>query len=186
MNINELALYKLICDPKRQNILYYATEQPVTVKELAEKLNEKQSRLYYHVKKLEEAGILEVVETKAIGNLTEKYYQANRTVYTLSDKLKKEHNDEIINHTRHIIETGLKRVHLNMKKDDHDELAYLSTMYDNQTEEEWKRTCDNISKQLNPSADAKTSNSFSHSLADPDSSKKSTYAYVIISYPVND
>ncbi|MEH7455786.1 winged helix-turn-helix domain-containing protein [Bacillus sp. JJ1127] len=186
MNITELALYKLLCDPKRQSILHYAAERPITVKELAEKLNEKQSRLYYHVKKLEEAGVLEVVETKAIGNLTEKYYQAKNTVYTLSDNLQKEHSDEIISHTRHIIETGLKKIHLNMKDDVNEEPAFLGTMYENQTEEEWAETCDNITKQLKPSQDTDTVNSVSPSSKKAKSSKTNTYAYVIMSYRIDD
>ncbi|MDA1634875.1 MULTISPECIES: transcriptional regulator [Bacillus cereus group] len=184
MDINELALYKLICDPKRQKILYYATKEPITVKELAEKLNEKQSRLYYHVKKLEESGILEVVDTKAIGNLTEKYYKAKQTAYTLSDQLQKEHSDEIINHTRHIIETGLKKIHLNMKKGNQNDPALISTVYDSQTEDEWRETCDNLMKSLNTSKE--TADPSPPSNESPDHSKQHTYAYVVISYRVDE
>ncbi|EJR46585.1 hypothetical protein IIM_04723 [Bacillus cereus VD107] len=184
MDINELALYKLICDPKRQKILHYAAKEPITVKELAEKLNEKQSRLYYHVKKLEESGILAVVDTKAIGNLTEKYYKAKQTAYTLSDQLQKEHSDEIINHTRHIIETGLKKIHVNMKEGDHDEPALISTVYDNQTEEEWRETCDNLMKGLKTSQE--TVDPSPPSNESPDNRKQHTYAYIVISYRVDE
>ncbi|MGG0151092.1 ArsR/SmtB family transcription factor [Bacillus mycoides] len=184
MDITELALYKLICDPKRQKILHHANKQPITVKELAEKLNEKQSRLYYHVKKLEEAGILEVVDTKVIGNLTEKYYKAKQTAYTLSDQLQKEHSDEIINHTRHIIENGLKKIHLNMKKDDQDESGLISTAYKNQTEKQWRETCDNLIKCLRPAQEPIDPSPSSNE--NPDQNKQHTYAYVVISYRIDE
>lgn len=186
MNITELALYKLLCDPKRQSILHYAAERPITVKELAEKLNEKQSRLYYHVKKLEEAGVLEVVETKAIGNLTEKYYHTKDAVYTISDTLQKEHNDEIMNHTRHIIETGLKKIHLSMKNDIEDVPSMIATMYHNQTEEEWSETCDNIIKQVRPSQNPDTLNLTAPTNEKTKSRKTNNYAYVFMSYRIDD
>jgi DNA-binding transcriptional ArsR family regulator len=73
--INDLALMKLLMDPRRIRILEVAEEVPMTVGQIAEQLGELPSRVYYHVHKLEEAGLLELVETRQQGNLIEKYYQ---------------------------------------------------------------------------------------------------------------
>jgi DNA-binding transcriptional ArsR family regulator len=67
---------KILSDPRRSRILHLASDKPVTVKTLAEQLGEDQLRLYYHVKKMVKAELLEVVETRQHGNLTEHYYQA--------------------------------------------------------------------------------------------------------------
>lgn len=71
-----LDIMKVLSDPRRMQILTLA-EKPITVKELAEHMDEKPSRLYYHVNKLQEAGLLQVVDQKQTGNLVEKYYQSD-------------------------------------------------------------------------------------------------------------
>jgi len=73
-----IELMKVLSDPRRMQILELAVD-PITVKELADAMEEKPSRLYYHVNKLQETGMLKVVDTKQTGNLVEKYYQADHT-----------------------------------------------------------------------------------------------------------
>ncbi|WP_442601329.1 ArsR/SmtB family transcription factor [Paenibacillus sp. KN14-4R] len=78
--IKDIEIIKLMLDPRRFRIMKFATDEPITVKQLAEKLDEKPSRLYYHVNKMEELGLLKLVETKQQGNLIEKYYQTDKDV----------------------------------------------------------------------------------------------------------
>ena len=68
-------LMKVLSDPRRNAILHLA-KRPITVKELAEEMDEKPSRLYYHINKLLDVELLEIVETKQQGNLVENYYKA--------------------------------------------------------------------------------------------------------------
>lgn len=68
-------LMKVLSDPRRNAILELA-KRPITVKELAEEMDEKPSRLYYHINKLLDVDLLEIVETKQQGNLVENYYKA--------------------------------------------------------------------------------------------------------------
>ncbi len=68
-------LMKVLSDPRRNAILHLA-KRPITVKELAEEMDEKPSRLYYHINKLLDVDLLEIVETKQQGNLVENYYKA--------------------------------------------------------------------------------------------------------------
>lgn len=71
-----IELMKILSDPRRSRILHLAADEPVTVKQLADEMNEEPLRLYYHVNKLIQADLLEVVETRQNKNLTEKYYRS--------------------------------------------------------------------------------------------------------------
>ncbi|MFD1433410.1 ArsR/SmtB family transcription factor [Kroppenstedtia eburnea] len=73
--VDNIELMKLISDPRRHRILHLCSDEPRTVKQLAEALGEQPSRLYYHVNKLVEFEMLEVAETRQVGNLTERVYQ---------------------------------------------------------------------------------------------------------------
>jgi AcrR family transcriptional regulator len=49
--------------------------EPLTVKQVADRLGLAPSKLYYHVNMLEQHGLLQVVETRMVANMVEKYYQ---------------------------------------------------------------------------------------------------------------
>lgn len=82
--MESIEMMKVISDPRRMQILQLA-ENPITVKELADAMDEKPSRLYYHVNKLQETGLLKVVDTKQTGNLVEKYYQSESKLFLRGD-----------------------------------------------------------------------------------------------------
>lgn len=67
-------LMKLLFDPKMESILQTIKTEGKTVKEIAEELNEKSSRLYYPIQKLVSTGLIQISEEKKKGNLIEKYY----------------------------------------------------------------------------------------------------------------
>lgn len=68
---------KAISDPYRIEIMnvFYTLNRPVNVKEIADSLGEVPAKVHYHVKKLEDAGILELVSTKEINGIVSKYYE---------------------------------------------------------------------------------------------------------------
>jgi DNA-binding transcriptional ArsR family regulator len=90
--MESVELMKVMSDPRRLQILEFASQRPITVKELADAMGEKPSRLYYHVNKLEEVGLLKVVETKQTGNLVEKYYQAEEKTFFKGDIIQQAEN----------------------------------------------------------------------------------------------
>jgi hypothetical protein len=67
---------KTISDPFRLKILLLFDEDdtPMTVKQMAVKLEEVPSKVHYHVKELERVGVLEIVETKEKSGIIEKFY----------------------------------------------------------------------------------------------------------------
>lgn len=73
---SNLEMMKLIFDPKTEAILHAVKTSGKTVKEIANGIEEKPSRLYYPIQKLLATGLLEVSEEKQVGNLIEKYYSS--------------------------------------------------------------------------------------------------------------
>ena len=73
--IDNVEKLKIFADPLRQQLLQEFCCNPATVKQIAEKIGEKPTRLYHHVDLLEQNGFLEVVDTKQIRGTVEKYYQ---------------------------------------------------------------------------------------------------------------
>lgn len=68
---------KAISDPYRIKILdcFDKCDEGKTVKEVADELGEVPAKVYYHIKKLEKAGILELSHTKEVNGIIAKYYR---------------------------------------------------------------------------------------------------------------
>ncbi len=69
---------KALGDPKRLRIIA-ALGVPRTVKQVGDYLGDDASTLYYHVKELYRVGLVELVETRVVGGVAEKYYRAIET-----------------------------------------------------------------------------------------------------------
>lgn len=75
--LNTLEQIKAISNPYRMDILKSFArnlKQPWSVKMIADELGETPSKLHYHIKELEKNGILEIVDTREINGIIEKYY----------------------------------------------------------------------------------------------------------------
>ncbi|MGH6655977.1 MAG: ArsR/SmtB family transcription factor [Actinocrinis sp.] len=90
--VTDLETLRLLADPLRLSILGAFPSgtrgQSMSVKEIAERLDEGQTKLYRHVKKLEEAGLLLVAETRVVSGIIEKRYRpAQKRLLIESDML---------------------------------------------------------------------------------------------------
>lgn len=74
--IHDLETLKTLTDPLRYQILEILAVEPLTVRQVAEKLGLQPLRLYYHINLLEKHNLIQVVETRQLGNILEKYYSA--------------------------------------------------------------------------------------------------------------
>jgi len=92
--INDLETLKAIVDPLRGQILDVLVRGPLTVKQIAERLGLAASKLYYHVNMLEKYGFIQVVETRMVANMAEKYYQATAYSYRVDHALLAFQTDE--------------------------------------------------------------------------------------------
>ncbi|WP_160034514.1 winged helix-turn-helix domain-containing protein [Paenibacillus sp. An7] len=67
---------KLLSSALRVKIMKYLLDSPKTSKQVADLLGESGGNVHYHIKKLYDGGLLEIVEEKKNGGVTEKYYQS--------------------------------------------------------------------------------------------------------------
>jgi DNA-binding transcriptional ArsR family regulator len=74
--INDPDTLRLIADPLRLRLLELLRRQPRTVTELAALLELPRTNLYYHVRLLEQHGLVEVTETRLVSGIAEKHYRA--------------------------------------------------------------------------------------------------------------
>lgn len=77
---------ELLGDDGRLAILELCV-RPRTVTQIAETLKVPRTRLYHHVKRLTENGLLRVVKTKQVGPATESHYQTSARSYRPSKQL---------------------------------------------------------------------------------------------------
>ncbi len=85
--IKDLDAAKLVTDPLRQQIIEVLLPQPLTVKQIANKLGLAPSKLYYHVNSLEKFNLIQVVDTTIHGNIIEKHYWVTAYDYRLDESL---------------------------------------------------------------------------------------------------
>ena len=78
---------KAINDPRRLNILEILIGEALTVKQVASRLGQPPTRLYYHVNALEEAGFVIQVATRIKSGIIEKYYRAAYNSFQVDRKL---------------------------------------------------------------------------------------------------
>jgi DNA-binding transcriptional ArsR family regulator len=96
--IEDVATLKALADPTRMAILSVLTRSrdlPVmSVKELAAELGEPQTKLYRHVRQLEEAGLIRVAATRMVSGILEQRYQSCLRDLRLSPGMLREHMDD--------------------------------------------------------------------------------------------
>lgn len=78
--IEDAETFAVLGDPKRLELLE-AFYKPRSVSEAAEILGVPRTRLYHHVKLLEESGMIKVAETRRAGAMTEKIYRVAAKAY---------------------------------------------------------------------------------------------------------
>jgi DNA-binding transcriptional ArsR family regulator len=76
MAVTEASRLKALSDPLRLRIGLLLIENACTVKELAAALDVPPTRLYYHVRILEEQGLIEVAERRMVSGIEERRYRA--------------------------------------------------------------------------------------------------------------
>ncbi|MBI5667678.1 MAG: helix-turn-helix transcriptional regulator [Chloroflexi bacterium] len=85
--VNDLDTLRVLADPLRIQIIELVTHEPRTVKQVAAVLELPPTKLYYHIKLLEEHGLIRVVDTRIVSGIVEKQYQATALSYHVNKGL---------------------------------------------------------------------------------------------------
>lgn len=91
--ITDVDTIKALADPTRLAILRALSRDrmPKSAKELAEDLDQPQTKLYRHLKVLQEAGLIEAAETRVVSGIVETKYRAAQSSVKIDPS---EHPDE--------------------------------------------------------------------------------------------
>lgn len=78
---------KLLSDARRLAILRRLMAKPATLTHLGEALGEHPAWVRHHLKKLEEAGLVEISEVRLTSGVTEKFYRARANAFVLREMI---------------------------------------------------------------------------------------------------
>jgi DNA-binding transcriptional ArsR family regulator len=79
--ISDPAAFKIAADETRRKMLFLLRAKEMTVSLIAQELNLTPQTVYFHIKKLVEAGMVEVSREVRVDHLIESYYQATAEVF---------------------------------------------------------------------------------------------------------
>lgn len=85
--IDDLETLRVVADRTRLDILRLLRDEPRTVKQVAAVLDVPPTKLYYHVRLLEEHGLIHVTDTRVVSGIIEKTYQASGYRLTVAREL---------------------------------------------------------------------------------------------------
>ena len=67
---------KLLGSAQRVKIIGTIVDDAKTAKQVADELGESPGSIHYHIQKLYEGGLIDLVETRTVGGIVEKYYKS--------------------------------------------------------------------------------------------------------------
>jgi putative molybdopterin biosynthesis protein len=76
---------KLVADPRRLAILQHLMAQPATLTQLGQALGEHPAWIRHHLRRLEDAGLVELTETRRVHGAEERYYRSRAGGYLLQE-----------------------------------------------------------------------------------------------------
>lgn len=85
--IRSLDQIKTLSDPRRLAILRRLMDEPATLTQLGQALGEHPAWIRYHLKQLEEAGLVEMISAQISGGYVEKYYQSTARAFILQQAI---------------------------------------------------------------------------------------------------
>lgn len=109
---------KALTHPLRLQIVRSLADNPQTTNQVAEILDQCPLNLYYHIRVLEEAGLIEVVKTRTKGNLIERYYRSVARVFTAAIPLT--HETQGSDTVPEAVQTVLRAVEADARQSDFD------------------------------------------------------------------
>jgi DNA-binding transcriptional ArsR family regulator len=85
--VRDIETLRLVSDPLRLRLLELLREEPRTAKDLAAALRVPRTKLYYHLKLLEDRGLITVADTRLVSGIVEKRYRASAYRLTVDKAL---------------------------------------------------------------------------------------------------
>jgi DNA-binding transcriptional ArsR family regulator len=126
LTLTEVAQVKAALHPLRQKLMHAFDAEPVTPSELARRVGIAASKAHYHVRVLEKAGLVRLVETRAVGSVTEKYYQMAAHHFALEVRRDPEQCNEVMPLIEAEVQTWLRDLKATLALDDPTSHSHLA------------------------------------------------------------
>jgi len=85
--ISDVETLRVVADRTRLRMLESLSTAPRTVKQIASELDVSPTKLYYHVRLLEEHGLIRVVDSRVVSGIVEKSYQTSAYRFSVDHAL---------------------------------------------------------------------------------------------------
>ncbi len=82
--IRDPDVFELLADETRRKMIYLLRAKELSVSQIADQLGKTPQAIYHHIRKLVEAGLIEVSKEERIGHFIEAYYRATAEVFEFS------------------------------------------------------------------------------------------------------
>jgi DNA-binding transcriptional ArsR family regulator len=82
--ITDPEAFQLLADETRRKIIYRLRVKDMTVSQIAEQMHLTTQAIYHHIRKLKDAGMIEVAKEERIGHFIETYYRTTAEIFHLS------------------------------------------------------------------------------------------------------
>ncbi|UCH57232.1 MAG: winged helix-turn-helix transcriptional regulator [Candidatus Bathyarchaeota archaeon] len=77
--------FALLGDETRRKIIFLLRDNELTVKEIASKLELTTQNIYHHIRRLQEAGLVQVIDERRAGHLIESYYTVTADTFIYNE-----------------------------------------------------------------------------------------------------
>jgi DNA-binding transcriptional ArsR family regulator len=91
--ITDPEAFQLLADETRRKIIYLLRVKDMTVSQIAEQMHLTTQAIYHHIRKLKDAGMIEVAREERIGHFIETYYRTTAEIFHLSHGEATTHKD---------------------------------------------------------------------------------------------
>ena len=82
--IKDPEAFQLLADETRRRIIYLLRAKEMTVSQIAGELNLTPQAIYHHIRKLRDAGMVEVAREERVDHFIETYYRASAEIFNMS------------------------------------------------------------------------------------------------------
>ena len=82
--IKDPEAFQLLADETRRRVIYLLRAKEMTVSQIAAELNLTPQAIYHHIRKMRDAGLVEVAREERVDHFIETYYRATAEMFNLS------------------------------------------------------------------------------------------------------
>ena len=112
-HIDDPEAFKILADDSRRKIVFLLRVKEMTVSQIADELDLTPQTVYHHIKRLVEAGMVEVTREVRIDHLIESYYMATAEVFHITVGKTSRSKETLVETITTVLE-ALKRIGFNL------------------------------------------------------------------------